>query len=513
MNFKFVKIALLTGCILLNISVKSQDCLGYDKFIKEGNSYFHDAKYKEAVNKYISAMINCYQKTPEAQAKIITVFNEIEHLKNNAEMIQKKLEQSNKLTDSLLSEVKLEKSRTEKSKKEIERTLEETKKLKIRSDSLAKNAQSMLYTVYASIENGNKKYSNAFRIAELALKIDSLNSLASYYILKSFHESRPKFTDINKEYVDHSEIIDEDNLLVLMSTNISLPNEYPLFRTTLFYLDPTSNATIKIKSFDGSKIDKFYRYKEDIFIFQGDNSIFLYNKTTNLFRPINIKELQDAVFSPDGNLFATISKENTITVWDTKGKKTEEFKPKAIINSIHFSSDGNNLITANENKEINIYNLQGKVLKTLDHHSSAVLYSIYLTKDIIISSSADGLVLMKQNNRIDTLYNKKVITDILASKDRNYLIFISDKNEIILFYLKERDKEAIILKNQQDDLVSISFSNNDKYLLTQYKGIMNIIPIELNQILELVNKENKYSNIKALSKETIKKYNLSTNSL
>lgn len=85
----------------------AQDCSAYQRLIKEANKARLNQEYPTAIKKFNLAMLNCPDSVNTVQQAFFTIFNEIERLKDKAEIEKEK-------ADSALNIIKIEQAKIKK---------------------------------------------------------------------------------------------------------------------------------------------------------------------------------------------------------------------------------------------------------------------------------------------------------------------------------------------------------------------------------------------------------------
>jgi WD40 repeat protein len=101
-------------------------------------------------------------------------------------------------------------------------------------------------------------------------------------------------------------------------------------------------------------------------------------------------------WSPDGNLIASASQDNTIKLWKIDGGSSRTLKGHTdIVNSVNFSPDGQTIVSASEDSTVRLWNLEGSLLATLRQHSQGI-NSVSFSPDgkAIASAGNDGIAIL-----------------------------------------------------------------------------------------------------------------------
>ena len=127
-----------------------------------------------------------------------------------------------------------------------------------------------------------------------------------------------------------------------------------------------------------------------------DKTIKIWNaKTGQLIRTLagHTDWVLSSVFSPDGRYIASSSNDKTIKIWDVKnGKEVRSLTGHAgSVTSVAFSSDGKQLASASWDKTVKIWNAEsGSEIRTLTDHAQSVLSVAFSPDDRLIASGSVG---------------------------------------------------------------------------------------------------------------------------
>ncbi|MCL2934750.1 MAG: WD40 repeat domain-containing protein [Trichodesmium sp. MAG_R03] len=114
----------------------------------------------------------------------------------------------------------------------------------------------------------------------------------------------------------------------------------------------------------------------------------------------NIRSLNKLVFSPNGEILATVGGyDYTIKLWNTKtGERYDRHERQhlAIVNSVAFSSDGKLIASGDNDGRIKIWTLKSKtaISSIYKEHTKAVTSVVFTPDSKLISGGKDGKLIM-----------------------------------------------------------------------------------------------------------------------
>ncbi|NEQ68420.1 MAG: hypothetical protein F6K21_23550 [Symploca sp. SIO2D2] len=206
-----------------------------------------------------------------------------------------------------------------------------------------------------------------------------------------------------------------------------------------------------------------------------DNSIKLWNTDGSLLQDLPGHEagVHSVSFSPDGQIIASSGADNSIKLWKRNSTGKFEAMPDKIltghtqpVNSISFSSDGNTLASASWDNTVKLWSREGKLLKTLTGHTNFVL-DVSFSPDgkLIASASRDKTIKLwsKDGDLLKTLtQHQKPVTSVSFSADSQMLASASADNTIKLW---QPNGELInTFEGHSKSVLSVNFSPDGKTL-------------------------------------------------
>ncbi|GAB1542095.1 hypothetical protein NUACC21_47690 [Scytonema sp. NUACC21] len=133
--------------------------------------------------------------------------------------------------------------------------------------------------------------------------------------------------------------------------------------------------------------------------------------------------IRSVSFSPNGQILASASTDNTIKLWDLKGKILHNIeKHKDIVNSVSFSPNGQIFASGSYDKTIKLWSIHGKLLDDKQVHQAQV-YSVSFSPDgkMLASASWDGTVKLwsVKDNKLTFIKTVELPNEILEAKAKD----------------------------------------------------------------------------------------------
>ncbi|WP_414585326.1 eIF2A-related protein [Scytonema sp. PCC 10023] len=117
-------------------------------------------------------------------------------------------------------------------------------------------------------------------------------------------------------------------------------------------------------------------------------------------------EVKSAVFSPDGNIIASTSDDNSVKLWSKDGTLLRTLEGhRATVYKVAFSPDGQTLASASADKTTKLWNKDGKLLATLEGHDAGVLNVAFSPQGNTLASTSDdsSVKLWRVSGRVPVL--------------------------------------------------------------------------------------------------------------
>ncbi|MDY6806642.1 MAG: ribosome assembly protein 4 [Cyanobacteriota bacterium] len=127
-----------------------------------------------------------------------------------------------------------------------------------------------------------------------------------------------------------------------------------------------------------------------------DNTVKLWSREGKLLQTLSGHEAEvlGVSFSPDGESIASASSDNTVKLWSREGKLLQTLSGhEGPVNGVSFSPDGELIASASRDKTVKLWSPQGKLLQTLSGHEDSV-WGVSFSPDgeLIASASRDKTV-------------------------------------------------------------------------------------------------------------------------
>ncbi|NET56357.1 MAG: TIR domain-containing protein [Symploca sp. SIO2E6] len=171
--------------------------------------------------------------------------------------------------------------------------------------------------------------------------------------------------------------------------------------------------------------------------------------------------------SPDGQLIASGSEDNTIKLWNREGKLEKNLEGhKQSVNAVAFSPDGKQIASASVDKTIKLWGSDGTFIKTLEGHSNAVRDVAFRADGKLIASASDDKTIklwQPDGTLINTLEgHTDQVTSVAFSPDGKLIASASDDQTIKLW---QPDGTLIqTLEGHKDNVESVAFSPDGKLI-------------------------------------------------
>ncbi|NEQ57698.1 MAG: hypothetical protein F6K53_09845 [Moorea sp. SIO4A1] len=201
----------------------------------------------------------------------------------------------------------------------------------------------------------------------------------------------------------------------------------------------------------------------------GDNTVKIWQRDGKLVNTLegHGSQVKGVAFSPDGEMIASASADNTVKIWTTEGILLNTFTNySAGFEAVAFSPDGKLIASASEDNTVKLLTIEGKLHKLLTGHSAGVK-GIAFSPDgeIIASASEDNTVKLwtKEGSLLRTFTGHSAgVKGVAFSPDGEIIASASEDNTVKLW-----TKEGSFLKTltgHRDEVYAVAFSPDGKLI-------------------------------------------------
>ncbi|TAG96043.1 MAG: hypothetical protein EAZ09_03945 [Oscillatoriales cyanobacterium] len=204
-----------------------------------------------------------------------------------------------------------------------------------------------------------------------------------------------------------------------------------------------------------------------------------------IFRAATAK-LGFVTFSPNSQMLATVSDDNTIKVWQTNGnlKAVLIGQTNQIIN-VNFSSDSQKLVSVSDDNTVKIWQVDGKLIQILKGDKDQVKNTAFNEKHQITASVVDAknVKISSQNGTVISMFkHPSQITNVSFSPDHQMLVSASADKMVRLWKIDGTLLKT--LKGHKSAVGHVSFSPDGKTIAsTSADGMVILWNLNVEDLL------------------------------
>jgi WD40 repeat protein len=193
-----------------------------------------------------------------------------------------------------------------------------------------------------------------------------------------------------------------------------------------------------------------------------------------------------ANFSPDGQMIASASWDNTIKLWNTAGQNLKTFRGHtAELWNVVFSPDGQMLASASSDQTVKLWSINGELLHTLSGHTG-VVGEVAFSPDgqLLASAGSDGVIKLwtTEGEELRTLAGHQGWTWGLSFSPDGQTIVSGGADRLIKRW-NLAGQELQTIKGHQDTVTEVIFSADGQRLAsTSNDGTVKIWSIDGHEL-------------------------------
>ena len=252
-----------------------------------------------------------------------------------------------------------------------------------------------------------------------ALLVGALLADAEKWLSKKYEcitdQKEIEFINASRYYQEQEDIANIENLLELSQKELQLKQQLQ----SLFY---AVKAAIKLRNIR----EPTKKLKKNVIerLEQGSHDISEKNKLID-----HTSQVNGVAFSLNGFKIASVSDDNTVKLWDSKGQLLKTFKKHTDqVWGVSFSPDNQMIASASADRTVRIWTLDGKCVQVLEGHTDRV-YGVSFSPDgqMIASGSVDKTVrIWKLDGTLWTLWKT-----LKGHNDRVYGVSFSPDGQMV----------------------------------------------------------------------------------
>tara|TARA_R110000851_G_scaffold307407_1_gene465896 strand:+ start:11482 stop:15882 length:4401 start_codon:yes stop_codon:yes gene_type:complete len=327
------------------------------------------------------------------------------------------------------------------------------------------------------IINEKIKKISKLKLIDLSIDYTNMNNVIGLYENKIFslkkNNNKITWTSLGELQVEGEKFI--KSFISANGGNLYISN----YNDGFIKISPENNLVKKIKDIPNN-IWSISEYKDDIFLVNDGNKIYVYDKSIVLKKTIKTS----LPYGPKSilviNKKAFVGTKSGLYLINIENGKERKLNNELIV-SIKYNKDLEQLYSSNFKGEVQVLSITGEVIEEINTKFSYPIYDMVKIDSKLWIASQAGLLIW-ENNKITEVFNEDIVFNIAVKNNKVYFgtrssIYSTDKNIFskpkIIF-----NRKKVIYSIAFVDNIMVASSNREVYIIDTNTNITHTLSVE-----------------------------------